>query len=124
MVNKKLQQAGNELGVSEKDLAKLRRQRIKRKLLYPAIGAIFIGCSALIGFFAGRANLFHGGGYPYAAMGLALTPGPKRKKEMFVLVTVLLTVGGAIAAAMAAYKAGQHSVHHVAMLYSAFSRQR
>jgi len=124
MVNKKLQEAGKELDVSEKDLAKIRRERIKRKLLYPVIGATIIACSALIGFFAGRANLFHNGGYPYAVFGLALIPGPKRKKKVFILVTVLLTVGGAIAAAMAAYKAGQHSIHHVSTLYNAFSRQK
>jgi hypothetical protein len=120
MVDKKLQEAGKELGVSEKDLAKIRRERIKRKLLYPVIGVTIIACSALIGFFAGRANLFHNGGYPYAAFGLALIPGPKRKKKVFILVTILLAVGGAVAA----YKAGQHSVHHAAMLYSAFSRQK
>jgi uncharacterized membrane protein YphA (DoxX/SURF4 family) len=56
MVNKKLQQAGKELGVSEEDLAKIRRERIKRKLLYPFIGAITIACSAGIGFLVGRAN--------------------------------------------------------------------
>jgi hypothetical protein len=124
MVNKKLQQAENELGVSERDVAKIRRERIKRKLLYPIIGAIIVACAAGIGFLAGKANLFHSGGYPYASTGLALTAGPKRKKKVFVLVTILLTVGGAVAAAIAAYKAGQHSVHHAAMLYSAFSRQR
>jgi hypothetical protein len=124
MVNKKLQQAGEELGVSEKDVAKIRRERIKRKLLYPIIGAIIVACAAGIGFLAGKANLFHSGGYPYAATGLALTAGPKRKKKVFVLVTILLTVGGAVAAAIAAYKAGQHSIHHVSTLYNAFSRQK
>jgi hypothetical protein len=50
MVNKKLQQAENELGVSERDVAKIRRERIKRKLLYPIIGAIIVACAAGIGF--------------------------------------------------------------------------
>ena len=124
MVKKKLQQAENELGVSEKDVAKIRRERIKRKLLYPISGAIIVACVAGISFLAGRANLVHSGGYPYAATGLALTAGPKRKRKVFILVTILLTVGGAVAAAIAAYKAGQHSVHHAATLYNAFSRQK
>jgi hypothetical protein len=124
MVNKKLQQAGYELCVSKKDLAKIRRDRIKRKLLYPVIGAISVACAAGVGFLAGRTSLSHSGGYPYAATGLALTAEPKRKKKVFVLVTGLLIVGGAVAATIAAYKAGQHSVHHAAMLYSAFSRQK
>ena len=125
MVNKKLQQAGEELGVSEKDLAGIRRERIKRKLLYPIIGAIVVACSAGIGFLVGRANPTDGsGGYPYAIPGLALVARPTRKKGMLVLVTILLAVAGAVAAAIAAYKAGQHSSYRGAPEYSVFSRQK
>jgi formate hydrogenlyase subunit 3/multisubunit Na+/H+ antiporter MnhD subunit len=125
MVNKKLQQAGEELGVSEKDVAKIRRERIKRKLLYPIIGAIIVACAAGIGFLVGRANPADGsGGYPYAAPGfVALVARPTRKRRIFVLVTILLALAGAVAATAAAYKAGQHSVHHAAIKYSVFSRR-
>ena len=124
MANKKLEEVGKELGVSEKDIARIRKQRLKAKLFYPILGAIIVASVAGISFLAGRANLVHSGGYPYAGTGLALTAGPKRKKKVFILVTILLTVGGAVAAAITAYKVGQHSVHHAATLYSAFSRQR
>ena len=126
MFDKKVQQLGNELGVSEKDLADIRRARLKRKLWYAAVGAIIVACSAGIGFLAGTASR-DSGGYPYAAPGLALVAGPiKRKRGLFVLVTVLLTVVGAVAAGVAAYKAGQHSSFHFGgtAMYSAFSRQK
>jgi len=119
MVNKKLQEIGNELGVTEKDIADIRRQRIKRKLLAPLIGAIIVACSAGLGFLAGAANPTDSGGYPYAATGLALVAGPKLKRGGLILVTVLLSV----IAAVAAYRAGQHSFH-VAVEYGVFSRQK
>jgi len=119
MVNKKLQEIGNKLGVSEKDIAYIRRQRIKRKLLAPLAGAIIVACSAGIGFLAGAANPTSSGGYPYAATGLALVAGPKVKRGGLILVTILLSV----VAAVAAYKAGQHSFH-VAERYGVFSRQK
>lgn len=120
MANKKLQEIGSKLGVSEKDIADIRRQRIKRKLLAPLIGAIVVACSAGIGFLAGVATPTDGGGYPYAATGLAMVGGAKVKKGGLILVAVLL----AVIAAVAAYRAGQHSSFHGVEEYGVFSRQK
>jgi formate hydrogenlyase subunit 3/multisubunit Na+/H+ antiporter MnhD subunit len=125
MANKKLEEVGKELGVSKKDIARIRKQRLKAKLFYPILGSIIIACSTGIGFLVGRAHPTDGsGGYPYAAPGLALVARLRRKRRIFVLVTILLAAIAAVVAAVAAYKAGQHSVHHAAIEYSVFSRQK
>jgi len=123
MTNKKLQQVGEELGVSEKDIANVRRQRLKSKLLYPIIGVIIVLGSSGIGFWAGTANpiVTHPSGYPFVASSLGLMAGLKRKKGVFILVTILLSVVGAVAA----YKGGQHYfAYHEAIEYNVFSRQK
>ena len=118
MTNKKLQQIGNKLGVSGKDIANIGRQRLKRKLLYPIIGAIIVVCSSGLGFLVGKGDLFSSGGYPYAIPGLALIAGAKRKKGVFILVTILLSVIGFLVA----YKIGYHHYHR-SILYNVFSRR-
>ena len=123
MANKKLQQVGEELGVSEKDLGNIRKQRLNRKLLYPIISAIIVACSSGIGFWAGTANpiVTYPSGYPFVAPGLGFMAGLKRKTGVFVLATMLLSVIGAVAA----YKAGQHvSAYHAAIKYNVFSRRK
>ena len=123
MTNKELQQAGEELGVSEKDIANIRKQGIKRKLLYPIIAAIIVLGSSGIGFWAGTTNpiVTYPSGYPFVAPGLGLMAGLKRKKSVFILVTILLSVIGAVAA----YKGGQHAfAYHAAIKYNVFSRQK
>jgi len=123
MADKELQQVGEELGVSEKDIANIQNQRIKRKLLYPIIGAIIVACSSGIGFWVGTTNpiVTHPSGYPFVAPGLGLIAGLKRGKGVFILVTILLSVIGAVAA----YRAGQHvSAYHEAIRYNVFSKQR
>jgi len=119
MVNKKLQEIGNELGVSKKDMARIRRQRIKGKLLYPVIGAAIVACSSGLGFLVGRTVHTSGGGYPYAATGLALTADPKIKHGGLILVTALLSV----IAFVLAYGAGSDGYHATA-LYNVFPRQK
>ena len=119
MANKKLQEIGNELGVSKKDMARIRRQKLKGKLLYPITGAIIVACSSGIGFWAGKAELFSSGGYPYAAPGLAFIAGPKIKKGGYILATVLLSVIGFALA----YSAG-YNTYHRATFYNVFSRQK
>jgi formate hydrogenlyase subunit 3/multisubunit Na+/H+ antiporter MnhD subunit len=123
MTNKKLQQIGGELSVSEKDVANIRKQAIKRKLLYPIISAITIACSSGIGFWAGTTNpiVTYPSGYPFVAPSLGLMAGLKRKRSVFILVTILLSVVGAVAA----YKGGQHySAYHAAIKYNVFSRRK
>jgi len=123
MTNKKLQQIGSELSVSEKDMANIRKQTIKRKLLYPIISAIIVACSSGLGFWAGTANpiVTYSSGYPFVAPGLGLIAGLKRKTGVFILVTILLSVVGAVAA----YKGGQHySAYHATIRYNVLSRQK
>ena len=121
MANKKLQEVGKELGVSEKDIARIRKQRLKAKLFYPVLGAIIVACFSGLGYVAKESGI--GLGYPYAAPGLALVTGPKERKGgfrsfMFILVTTLLSAVGFLAA----YKAGNH--HGESPVYHVFSRQR
>jgi hypothetical protein len=81
MVNKNIQEAGKELGVSEKDIARIRRQRLKAKLFYPIIGAIIVACFSGLGYVAKDALVSPG--YPSAAPGLALVTGPQERKGGF-----------------------------------------
>jgi len=123
MANKKLQEVGNDLGVSKKDIANIRKGRIKKRLLRPIIGAIIVACSSGLGFWAGTGNpiVTYSSGYPFVAPSLGLMAGLKRKRSVFILVTILLSVVGAVAA----YKAGQHvSAYHAAIKYNVFSRRK
>ena len=123
MGNKKLQQIGSKLGVSEKDIAAIRKERIKRTLRHLFIGAIVIACSSFLGFLIGTCSpAENGGGYPYAAPGLGLIARPRREKGLFVLVFILVTILLSVVGAMAAYKAGQHSAP--VPEYNVFSRQK
>jgi len=119
MANKKLQEIGNELGVSKRDMARIRRQRLKGKLLYPIIGAAIVACSSGLGFLVGKTVHTSGGGYPYAATGLALTADPKIKHGGLILVTVLLSVIGFLVA----HSAGSDG-YHAEALYNVFPRQK
>jgi hypothetical protein len=121
MANKKLEEAGKELGVSEKDIVRIRRQRLKARLFYPILGVIIVACFYGLGYVAGGSG--GGSGYPYATPGLALVTGPRRKEEgfksfIFILVTVLLSIAGFVAG----YKAGHH--HGGSAMYHVFSRQK
>lgn len=116
MSNKEIQQLGKELGVSQKDVARIQRERLKRKLYYSVLGAIIVACSSGFGFLAGKAKAE--GGYPFAAFGSGLVAGPKREKGVFILVTVLLSVVGFVAA----YKAGHYHYYRGSTLYDVFSR--
>ena len=123
MADKKLQEVGGELGVSEKDMANIRKQRLRRKLLHPIISAIIVACSSGLGFWVGITNpiVTIPSGYPFAASGLGLIAGLRRKRSVFILVTILLSVVGAVAA----YKGGQHySAYHAAIKYNVFSRRK
>jgi formate hydrogenlyase subunit 3/multisubunit Na+/H+ antiporter MnhD subunit len=115
MSNKEIQQLGKELGVSQKDVARIQRERLKRKLFYSVLGVIIVACSSGLGFLAGRAEAR--GSYPFAGFGSGLVAGPKREKGVFILVTVLLSVIGFVAA----YKAGHH-YYRASTLYDVFSR--
>jgi len=121
MANKKLEEVGKRLGVSEKDIARIRRQRLKARLFYPILGAIIVACFSGLGYMASESG--GGSGYPYATPGLALVTGPRRKEEgfrsfIFILVTALLSIAGFVAG----YKAGHH--HGGSAMYHVFSRQR
>jgi hypothetical protein len=121
MTDKKLQEVGNDLGVSKKDIANIRKRRLKGKLIRPIIGAIIVACSSGLGFWVGKAT--SDGGYPYAAPSLAFVAGPGRKKGAFTLGTVLFSVIGFALA----YWAGHHTGHndfHNGILYNVFSRQK
>ena len=121
MANKKLAEVGEELGVSKKDMAQIRKQRLKAKLFYPVLGAIIVACFTGLGYVARESG--GGSGYPYATPGLALVTGPQERKGgfksfIFILSTTILSAIGF----MAAYKAGGH--HGVSPAYNAFSRQK
>ena len=122
MTNKKLQQVGEELGVSEKDIANIRKRRLKGKLLRPIIAAIIVACSSGLGFWVGKATS-DGGGYPYAASGLAFIAGPKRKKGAFIPTTILLSVIGFIVAYWAGYYLEPNDFHE-GILYNVFSSRK
>jgi hypothetical protein len=122
MTNKKLQEAGRELGISEKDITRIRRQRLKTRLFYPIIGAIIVACFSGLGYVAKDA--FVSPDYPYAAPGLALVTGPEERKGgfksfTFILLTTLLSIVGFLAV----YKVG-HPHGAAAPAYHVFSRQR
>jgi hypothetical protein len=119
MANKKLQEVGKELGVSEKDIARIRRQRLKARLFYPILGAIIVACFSGLGYVAKDAGVYPG--YPYATPGLALVTGPEERKGgfksfIFILLTTILSIIGF----MAAYKAGNH--HGASPAYHVYSR--
>jgi hypothetical protein len=121
MANKKLEEVGKELGVSEKDIVRIRRQRLKARLFYPILGVIIVACFYGLGYMASESG--GGSGYPYATPGLALVTGPERRKGgfrsfMFILVTILLSIVGFIAG----YKVGHH--HGGSAMYHVFSRQK
>jgi len=118
MANKKLQEIGSRLGISQKDVAAIRKERIKSTLRHPLIGAIIVLVSSLIGLLVGAANPAESGGYPYAAPGLGLMAGSKTRKGAFILVVIGLSVVGA----MAAYKTGQR--HAPVIEYNVFSRRK
>ena len=122
MANKKLEEVGKRLGVSEKDIARIRRQRLKAKLFYPIIGAIIVACFSGLGYVAKESG--GGSGYPYATPGLALVTGPEERKGgfksfTFILVTALLSIVGFLAV----YKVG-HPHGGAAPAYHVFSRQK
>jgi len=122
MANKKLQEIGNELGVSRKDMARIRRQRLKGRLLHPLhplTAVIIVACCSGFGFWAGKAELLSTGGYPYAATGLALTTGPKISRGGRIMITVLLSLLGFVVAYRASY-----NMYHEQTLYNVFSRQK
>ena len=121
MTNKKLEEVGEELGVSKKDMAQIRRQRLKARLFYPVLGAIIVACFTGLGYVAREDGL--GPGYPYATPGLALLTGPQERKGgfrsfIFILLTTILSAIGFLAA----YKLGRH--HGVSPAYHVYSRQR
>jgi hypothetical protein len=121
MANKKLEEVGKGLGVSGKDIARIRRQRLKAKLFYPILGAVIVACFSGLGYVAKESG--GGSGYPYATPGLALVTGPRERKGgfksfVFILSTTILSAIGF----MAAYKAGGH--HGGSALYHVYSRQR
>jgi len=119
MGDKKLQEIGSKLGISERDIATIRKERIKSTVRHLFIGAIIVLVSSLIGLLVGAANPAEGGGgYPYAAPGLGLIAGSKTRKGAFILVIIGLSVVGAIAA----YKAGQR--HAPVIEYNVFSRRK
>ena len=121
MVNKKLEEVGKGLGVSEKDIARIRKQRLKTKLFYPIIGAIIVACFSGLGYVA--KDVLSSPGYPSAAPGLALVTGPKERKGGFrSLIFILLTVMLSIIGFMAGYKAGNH--HGGGPMYHVFFRER
>jgi hypothetical protein len=120
MANSKLEEAGKGLGVSEKDIARIRRQRLKAKLFYPIIGAIIVACFSGLGYVARMSGLYS---YPYAAPGLALVTGPEERKGglksfTFILLTTMLSIIGF----MVAWKIGKH--HGVSAMYHVYSRQK
>jgi hypothetical protein len=122
MASKKLEEVGKGLGVSEKDIARIRRQRLKAKLFYPLIGAIIVACFSGLGYVAKDA--FVSPDYPYAAPGLALVTGPKERKGgfksfTFILLTTLLSIVGFLAV----YKVG-HPHGGAAPAYHVYSRQK
>jgi hypothetical protein len=122
MANKKLEEVGKELGVSEKDIARIRKQRLKTKLFYPILGAIIVACFSGLGYVAKDALVSPG--YPYATPGLALVTGPEERKGgfksfTFILLTTLLSIVGFLAV----YKVG-HPHGGAAPAYHVYSRQK
>jgi hypothetical protein len=86
-MNRKLQEIGSKLNVSEEDISRIQKERTKEKLLYTIIGAIIVGCSTVAGFLTGKANPVYviEGGYPFATSGLSLvvTGASKKEKNLF-----------------------------------------
>ncbi len=92
MVNQKLQEIGQKLDVSEKDIKDLGKTDFKSRILYWIITAAIAILSFILGFFAGKGSCPPaGGGYPFS-MGLvpvAFSGKGKNFKISVLLVSVI-----------------------------------
>jgi len=90
MMNQKLKEIGQKLGVSEKDIRGMGKKGIARNILYWIIGIIVAILSFVAGFFVGKGTcpVEGGGGYPFAA-GVVI-PGMLSGKKKSIKIAVLL----------------------------------
>ena len=92
MTEEKLKEIGQKLGVTEKDIRKLRRKGISRNLLYWIIGILVAILSFLAGFFIGRGTCppAGGGGYPFAAAVIpGIASGKKKSRVAILLISAI-----------------------------------
>jgi len=124
MMNQKLREIGQKLGVSEKDIRGMGKKGIARNILYWIIG-IIIGIivailSFVVGFFVGKGtcpSVDSGGGYPFAA-GVVI-PGMLSGKKKSTKITVLLISAIAFLVALKA-----DPVFGQGIMYNVYKRKR
>ncbi|MCX5998513.1 MAG: hypothetical protein NTU41_02680 [Chloroflexi bacterium] len=115
MPDKEIQELADGLGISPADMARIRRERLKRKLLYPGLAVVVVACSSGLGVLAGKT--ISGPVYPFGGLSMGLVAGPKKKnRRIFIWLTVLLSVTGFAAA----YGLSQHRYFQESTLYSVF----
>ena len=68
MPDKKIQELADGLGISPADMARLRRERLKRKLLHPGLAVAIVACSSGLGVLAGKT--ITGPVYPFGGLGM------------------------------------------------------
>jgi hypothetical protein len=122
-MNRKLQEIGSKLNVSEEDINNIKKERIKGKFLYPLLGAVIACLSTVAGFFMGKANpiCINLEGYPFAISGLTLAAAGVSKKRRFFLVTVIATILLSVIGFIAAYKTAQRMFGY-AIKYNVYRR--
>lgn len=122
-MNRKLQEIGNKLNVSKQDVENIQKERMRRKFLYPIVGAAIVICSTIAGFFLGVANpvCINCEGYPYGA---AVIPSVavSSKKKRFILITAITTALLSVIGFATAYKTAQNMFSY-AIMYSVYKRK-
>jgi hypothetical protein len=83
--------SNKQLGISEEDVAVIRRTRDSNPFLVALVGAIVSILSFLIGFLAGQSASSASDGYPYSAIG-AMSIVKTRRRRVSWLVVALIAV--------------------------------
>lgn len=131
----KLQDIGDKLNISEKDLKNIKKEKQKNKLLYPIIGAIIAICSTLSGFILGKntepklVNSETGETYPYSLLTFAIFGATinlrKNSSKKLIIITIILTTIISIIGFVSAYNSAQPvEYYHGSIKYGVYNTER
>lgn len=114
MLNKKLKEIGQKLGVSEKDIRDMGKKGIARNILYWIIGIVVAILSFMVGFFVGKGTcpVESSGGYPFAA-GIVIPSMLSNKKKSTKIAVLLMSAIAFLVALKAAPVFGQAIKYNV-----------
>ena len=153
MINDKLEEIGDKLGVSNNDIKDIRREKRIQKYRYQIIGALISIQSIILGYLIGinsePRRVDRGGSYPYffgSGCGICLLSGlasifgflyldkkvsryliknPERRDSFFKKLTIFLTIIISIFGFIITFRIGQPVEYYgMATLYDTYDNKR